>query len=128
MRFNTIFSAIVFFVILFGTQLSIADDSTIGAMAKIMINLKHFPTDLDKQRLSAITNSSDNSEAEITVAAAIANIKHQTTAADKEKLNAIVADKSTPADLRNLASIVLDTNHTPSASDIAKLEKIAPET
>jgi len=128
MRFNTILSAIVFSIILFNTQLSIADDSSIGAMAKIMINLKHFPTELDKQRLAAITNSSENSEAEIAVATAIANIKHQTPAADKEKLNAIVADKSTPADLRNLASIVLDTNHIPSASDVAKLEKIAPET
>lgn len=127
MRVNTILSAIVFFAILSGTQLSMADDSAIGTMAKIMINLKHFPSDSDKQELTAIANSSDSGEAEIAVATAIANIEHQATAADKEKLNAIVADESTPAELRNLASIVVNTLHFPSASDIAKLEMIAPE-
>ena len=127
MRFNTILSAIVFFAILPSAQLSMADDSAIGTMAKIMISLKHFPSDSDKQMLTAIGKSSDSSEAEIAVAAAIANIEHQATAADKEKLSAIVADESTPAELRNLASIILNTMHSPSASEIAKLEKIATE-
>ena len=127
MRTNAVLSAIIFFAILPIAQLSIADDAAIGTMADIMINLKHFPSESDKQRLTAIVNSSDSSEAEIAVATAIANIKHQATAADKEKLSAIVADESTPAELRDLASIVLNINHSLSASDIAKLEKIAPE-
>ena len=126
MRLKTVLSTIVFFAILSGTQVSIAGDSATGAMAKIMINLKHFPSEADKEGLSAIANSSDSSEAEIAVATAIANIQHQATAADKEKLNAIVADESTPADLSNLASVILNTMHSPSESGIATLEKIAP--
>ncbi len=127
MRTNAVFSAIIFIGILPIAQLSIADDTAIGTMADIMINLKHFPSESDKQRLTAIVDSSDSSEAEIAVATAIANIKHQASAADKEKLSAIVASESTPTELRNLASIVLNVNHSLNASDIAKLEKIVPE-
>jgi hypothetical protein len=125
MRLNTIFSTIFLVTVLPVAQISIADDAAVGEMAKIMISLKHFPSDSDKETLSAITNSSDNSEAEIAIATAITNIKHQASDADKEKLNAIVADESSPAEVRNLATVVLNTNHEPSASDIAKLEEIA---
>ena len=127
MRKNAVFSAIIILAILPIAQLSIADDAAIGTMADIMINLKHFPSESDKQRLTAIVDSSVSSEAEIAVATAIANIKHLASTADKEKLSAIVADESTPAELRDLASIVLNINHSLSASDIAKLEKIAAE-
>lgn len=127
MRRNAVLSTIIVFATLPVAQLSIADDAAIGTMAEIMINLEHFPSESDKERLTEIVNSSDSSEAEIAVATAIANIRHQATAADKEKLNAIVADDSTPAELRDLASIVLNINHTLSASAIVKLEKIAPE-
>ena len=125
MRFNTIFSVILFVAVLAVAQPSIADDAAVGEMAKIMISLKHFPSDSDKETLSKIANSSDSSEAEIAIATAIANIKHQATDVDKEKLNAIVADESSSAEVRNLATVVLNANHMPSASDIAMLEEIA---
>lgn len=127
MRFNTVLSAIIIVIILPVTQLSLADETAIGTMAEIMINLKHFPSESDKQRLQAIADSSERSEAEIVVAIAITNFKHQAAAADNEKLNAIVADETTPAELRDLAAVIVSTNHSPSASNIAKLESIILE-
>lgn len=125
MRFKTIFCTIFLVTALPVAQVSFAGDAAVGDMAKIMINLKHFPSDSDKETLSAIANSGDNSEAEIAIATAITNIKHQASDADKEKLNAIVADESSSAEVRDLATVVLNTNHVPSASDIAMLEEIA---
>lgn len=122
----TALSAIGLFVLLPVTQNSFAADSAIGTMAEIVINLKHFPSDSDKERLSTIVDGSDSSEAEVAVATAIANIEHQAKAADKEKLSAIVADESAPAQLRDVASVVLALNHMANESDIAMLEKIAP--
>ena len=127
MRTNTVVSAIAVFIILPITQLALADDSAIGAMAEILISLNHFPSDSDKQRLSEIVDNSDSSEAEIAVATAIANIEHHAMAADKEKLTVIVADESASFQLRDLSSVVLALNHTPSATDIEKLASLVPE-
>jgi len=124
MRKNIVLSTLAMLAFMPLSQISFADDAAVGAMADIVINLKHFPSDADKVKLSSIAESSDSSEAEAAVATAIANIEHQANAADKEKLSAIVADESAPAGLRDVASVVLALNHTPSDSDIAKLEKI----
>ena len=59
MRTNTFVSAIVVFTFLPITQLALADDSAIGAMAEILIGLNHFPSDSDKQRLSEIVDNGD---------------------------------------------------------------------
>ena len=123
MRKNILLSTIAMFVFLPLSQISFADDAAVSAMADIVINLKHFPSDADKAKLSSIAEGSDSSEA--AVATAIANIEHQANAADKEKLSAIVADESAPAGLRDVASVVLALNHTPSDADIAKLEKLS---
>ena len=123
MRSNIVLSTIAMFALAPLCQMTFADDAAIAAMADIVINLKHFPSDADKAKLSSIAGGSDSSEA--AVATAIANIEHQAKAADKEKLSAIVADESAPSGLRDVASVVLALNHTPSDSDIAKLEKIA---
>ncbi len=122
MRKNIVLSTIAMLALMPLSQISFADDAAVGTMADIVINLKHFPSDADKAKLSSIAEGSDSSEA--AVATAIANIEHKANAADKEKLSAIVADESASAQLRDVASVVLALNHMPSESDIAKLEKI----
>ena len=122
MRKNIVLTLIATLALMPLSQISFADDTAVGTMANIVINLKHFPSDADKAKLSAIAEGSDSSEA--AVATAIANIEHQANAADKEKLSAIVADESAPAGLRDVASVVLALNHTPSDADVEKLGKI----
>jgi len=122
MRKNIVLSTIAMLALMPLSQISFADDAAVGTMADIVINLKHFPSDADKAKLSSIAEGSDSSEA--AVATAIANIEHKANAADKEKLSAIVADETASAQLRDVASVVLALNHMPSESDIAKLEKI----
>ena len=82
MRSTATVAAIVCFGSLVITNFSFADSSAIQTMADITINLNHYPSDSDKQELTAIINSSQSSQAEIAVATAIANIEHQAKAAD----------------------------------------------
>ncbi len=112
MRKNIVLSTIAMLALMPLSQISFADDAAVGTMANIVINLKHFPSDADKAKLSSIAEGSDSSEA--AVATAIANIEHKANAADKEKLSAIVADESASAQLRDVASVVLALNHMPS--------------
>jgi hypothetical protein len=124
MRSKSCLATIAFFTAMLSMPIAWAGDDTVSTMASIMIGLQHFPSDTDKQKLSAIAESSDASQAEKTVAAAIANIAHKASAADQEELKAIIADGDTPAGLRDVASVVTGLNHVPSDADKAKLEQL----
>lgn len=100
-----------------------ADDS-ISTMAKIVIGLKHFPSDADKAALAAIANG-DGSADEKAVAQAIANIAHKVTDADKAKLQSVIDGDSASSQLRTLAQVVAGINHVPSADAVASLQGLA---
>ena len=102
-------------------SLASADTATVQTMADITMNLSHFPSDSDKQKLSAIIASGDSSKTERTVATAIMNIEHRVTDADKNMLSSINGDDSAPTELRTLAGVLININHSPSESDAAKL-------
>jgi hypothetical protein len=125
MRSTTIFSSIACSVLLTITSLVFAGTVATRTMADITMNLSHFPSDSDKQKLAAIINSDDSSESEKAVAAAISKIEHQVSDGDKEKLKSIVGDDATPAELRAVASVLINVMHTPTESDIEKLKEIA---
>ena len=127
MRSSKIISCIAYSVFLMIANPVLADMSATRTMADITISLKHFPSDEDKQELTAIINSDDSSEYEIAVATAISKFQHSVTAADKEKLNSIIADTSTPHGLRTVASALLRITHSPTQSDIEKLQEIASD-
>ena len=124
MRSMTVISSIACSVLLIIPNLVFAETTAIRTMADITMNLQHYPSDSDKQKLAAIINSDDSSESEIAVAAAISKIEHQVAAVDKEKLNAIIGDDSTPDELRTVASILIKVMHIPTQSDIEKLKEI----
>jgi hypothetical protein len=124
MRCIKVLSSIACSVLLISTNLVFAESAAVLTMADITMNLNHFPSDSDKEKLAAIISSDDSSESEVAVAAAILNIEHQVAAADKEKLNAIIGDDSTSAELRAVASVLVTVMHTPTQSDIDKLAEI----
>ena len=123
---TTVFSIVCTAVLIF-TSFAFADSAAIRTMADVTMNLNHFPSDSDKQKLSAITSSADSSKSELAVATAIMNIEHHVTDADKKMLNSIIGDESAPADLRALAGILVSMNHRPSESDVAELATIVAD-
>jgi len=104
---------------------SLAAESAAATMAEILVNLNHFPSDADKDRLADIMESDETSDAEVDIAMAISHIAHQAKDEDKEMLNEIIADESVPAELRDVAAAVLRVNHKVSDEDMAKLKMIA---
>ena len=127
MKTMTTVSSIVCSALLIFTGLAFADSVAIGTMADVTMNLNHFPSDSDKQKLAAIASNDESSKAELAVATAIMNIEHHVTDGDKEMLNSIIGDESAPAGLRELAGILVNLNHRASESDVAKLATIVAD-
>jgi hypothetical protein len=124
MRTISTISGIACSVLLFFSTAVFADSAAVSTMAEITMSLNHFPSDEDKQELSAIASSADSSESEVAVATAMTNMKHQLTDADKATLGSIAADADASAGLRELAGILLNIKHHASDTDKVVLEKI----
>ena len=105
--------------------LSVAGGHGVPAMADVVMNLQHFPSDDQKAALAKIADDSSYSEAERQVAMAIANIQHKVSAEDSERLAAIAANESLHESLRTLAKVVIGINHMPSAEDKETLAKLS---
>jgi hypothetical protein len=127
MKTATTVSRIICPALLIFAGLAFADSAAIRTMADVTMNLNHYPSDSDKQKLSAITTSDDSSKSELAVATAIMNIQHKVTEADKDALKSIIGDESAPAELRQLAGILVTINHRPTESDVTKLATIAAD-
>jgi oligoendopeptidase F len=110
---------------LLSTGVVLAADGAIQTLARITMNLNHFPSDADKAELQAIIDSDDATEEEADIAMAVANFQHKVAEKDTERLTDIVNDDSSEADSRTLASILLRTNHTPSDDDKMALAALA---
>jgi hypothetical protein len=100
-----------------GTPVLSAEDSSVETMAVILVDLNHFPTDAQKNKLQAIVDDEAASEQEQAVASAMINLQHKATAADKEKMKTIMDDESISANLRELAGIVYRLDHKPNDTD-----------
>ena len=102
---------------LYSAGIVLAEDAAIQTMARITMNLNHFPTDDDKAALKGIVDSDDSSEEAADIAMALANFEHKVLEKDTERLSDIINDDSTGADARKLATILLRVNHSPSDED-----------
>jgi len=102
-----------------------ADGGAIPTMAKIAMNLQHFPSDQDKATLEGIIDSDDSTESEAAIAMALENLQHKVAKDDAERLADIVDDNTASAQARQLAGIVLRINHTASNEDKAALAALA---
>jgi len=105
--------------------IALAESEAISTMAKITMNLNHFPSDEDKKVLEGIVNSDDSSEAEASIAMALSNLQHKVSEADARRLQDIVDDESSDAAARQLARIVLGINHSASDENKAALATLA---
>ena len=111
--------------LLVASGLTSADSAAIQTMARITMNLNHFPTDEDKAALGAIVESDESSEEEASIAMALSNMQHQVTEVDAERLTDIVDDDLSDAAARELARILLGINHSPTDADKAALASLA---
>lgn len=105
-----------------GSQSAQAASAAVREMAGIMIHLKHYPSDAEKDKLRAIVADKGTTEQERVIAAAIANLEHEAAAGDMDKLKKVMGDMSAPTEVRDLAGIVLNISHKPSAAEKSKLE------
>ncbi len=109
---------------MFASQTSFAGNSAIQSMAKIMMNVNHYPSDGEKETLKNIVGDKSASKHEQIMAESMINLQHKASPADKEKLSEIMNDDSASADARALAEIIHNLNHAPSDNDKSKLEKM----
>ncbi len=105
--------------------IALADEAAIKTMARITLNLNHFPSDDDKATLKGIIDSDDSSDEAADIALAISNMQHKVQEDDVERLEDIISDDRTDADARELASILLRINHSPSDEDKKTLAVLA---
>ena len=103
----------------------VADTETIQTLARITINLDHFPSEKDLAVLKAIIDSDDSSEEEAAIAMALSNMEHQVKPADAERLADIVDDDLSDALARRLAEILLRINNSPGENDKVALAALA---
>lgn len=106
---------------------AIAGSEAIQTMARITMNMNHFPSDADKAVLKQIIDSDDASEDEADIAMVISNIEHTIREKDIERLEDIIADDSAEDDVRELARILLRVNHKANDGDKATLAALAKD-
>ena len=111
---------IIYLTLIFALSLFSASAGAIGntsMLASIMLNLNHYPSAAEKDKLRGVINDDTHSAYQKTIAQAMINMEHSASAADKSKLKTIIDDNSAPADERNLAAILYKLKHKPSSAD-----------
>jgi len=99
-------------------------DAMIIKMADIMINLEHFPTEDEKQKLQSILDSDSSTDQEKIIANSIMNIQHSPNAEDQDKLQLIIDNTTVTSTVNTLARIVQSFSHGISKTDKRKLQTI----
>ena len=100
------------------------DGAAVQKMARIVLNMSHYPSETDKSALKAIAERATTSEHERAIATAIRRIEHTPTDADRQRLQAIAEDASAPGPVRDLARAVLGFEHQPTEEAQARLRAI----
>lgn len=111
--------------LLLGSLPAAADTAAIQTLARITINLNHFPSDEEKVTLKGIIDSDTSSEDEASIAMALVDFQHKVTEDDAKRLEEVVGDGEADASARTLAGILLGINHRPSDDDKATLAALA---
>jgi hypothetical protein len=129
MNLLRIASTLIFSLSLLAIPNVFAGDEKVSAMtrtmAEIMIYLRHYPSDADKEKLKKVAADTTASAHEKTIAQALLNLDHKPVDADRPRLEAITKDAAAPAAVKSLASILLSLNHKPTGADTEKLKQIA---
>ncbi len=104
---------------------AIADDSPASTLAGILIDMNHFPSEAQKEQLTAISDDADASANLRSIASAIAGIEHTPSAEAQAELNGILISEAASPEEKTLAGAVLRFQHALSVEDRAALEDLA---
>ncbi len=96
----------------------------IYTMSKILLNLNHFPSDEEKEKLQAIIDDNDNSETMQTIAEAIRDMEHQVSGLHRRQLEAIAKNEAVDKGERTLAEVLVGINHSPDDEAKEKLKNL----
>lgn len=96
----------------------------VQTVAKILLNLNHYPSAEEKEKLQAIADNSANSKAIQTIAMAIHNMQHSVSANDKVKLQAIIDSADASNNEKLLAEILIGITHMPGNEAKDKLSEL----
>lgn len=99
-------------------------NEAVPTMADILVELNHFPSDDDKDRLHAIVADENTTEHERAVAEALMGVEHKVSADDKKKLTALTNEDSVEDGVRLLAEALLDFNHKLPEAEKAKIRTL----
>jgi len=112
-------------LLLMVAPLAASAGSAVSEMATIMINLNHYPTAAEKEKLAAIVADSGSTAGEKTIAGALMRMQHRVGGSDAEQLMKLESDETASKEERELAGILRGIAHHPSASDIERLKAVA---
>ena len=96
----------------------------IKSMAKILLEMNHFPSDSNKKVLQNMINSNAATKNEKIIANAILKIKHSNDTSDEVLLQSLIDDADTTKAIKNLSRSILTFNHNINSSDRENLEII----
>lgn len=126
LRIHSAPAAIVaLFTLLLFAPSSFAESDAIPTMARIVVELNHFPSAEQKEALAAIKQNENNSEATQVIADAIFNIEHKAKPEDVVALKELAGNASVSEAEKQLAMIVMEINHVASPEAKQKLETLA---
>lgn len=111
-------------ILVVGPAAAFAGDA-VQTMATILVDLKHFPSDDQKQQLEAIIADEQTTEDERTVATALRDLEHRVADEDRQALTMVLEDDAASEPVQTLAEVLLALNHQPSEADKAKLRALA---
>ncbi len=111
-------------VLAFASPFAFAGGGPVSKMADILVDLNHYPSAEEKEKLKAIANDQDNSDAVQAVANALRNMEHKVGEEDAAKLQAITSDESASEDVRKLAEVLLNINHKPGPEQVETLKSL----
>ncbi|PIP02970.1 MAG: hypothetical protein COW18_05310 [Zetaproteobacteria bacterium CG12_big_fil_rev_8_21_14_0_65_54_13] len=98
--------------------------NTIRTIDEIIMNLKHYPSDRDKQLLQRVIDNSETSPGEKMLAETLIRMRNRVKGVDAAKLTEFRNDTSAPDKERELADILLRISHQPSSAHHQRLEKL----
>lgn len=108
---------ILFVVLFIPAGANFAGEAEQAQMADILISLNHYPDDQEKTTLQSLAKNSSLSDAERTIARALARVEHFPTDEDKKALKTIVGNDGLPKAVRELARITRNLEHKVTQED-----------
>jgi len=96
--------------------------SAVSEMATIMINLNHYPTSTEKERLATIVADSGSTAGEKVIAGALMRMQHRVGSSDAAQLMKLESDETASKEERELAGILRGIAHHPTSADVERLK------